>query len=147
MARIHLEKTLAAPISFVFEKLSDHGNYKAFRGIRSSEVIEPGEAEPNGRGALRRISTGPTTFTERITEFNRPTRMDYLIEEVNAPMIHHGGTIALTPAGEGTHVVWISTFDLTTRVGAKPLGAIGAAFFKQAFAGVLRDIDRFHRAP
>ena len=146
MARIHLEKTLAAPIDFVFDKLADHGNYKTFRGVKSSEVLEPGETEPNGKGALRRISNGMTTFSERITEFDRPNRLDYLIEDVNAPMVHHGGTITLTPAGQGTRVVWISTFDLTTRFAAKPLGALAAATFKQGFASVLRDIDRFHRS-
>ena len=56
MARIDLDKTLAAPIDDVFELLSDHAGYTRFRGFSNAELVRAGATERNGVGALRRLA-------------------------------------------------------------------------------------------
>jgi hypothetical protein len=146
MATIRLEKTVAAPIDYVFELLSDHGNYTRFRGVRSSEVVREGVPAPNGLGAIRRIALGPIVFEEEITAFEPPTRMDYLIREVNLPLDHRGGTITLSSAGNATQVLWISEFETPIRLIGGAVGATGAALLKRGFGSMLDQIERSHRA-
>jgi hypothetical protein len=142
MARIDLDKTLAAPIDDVFELLSDHAGYTRFRGIRKAALLREGVSERNGIGALRALAAGPIRFEEEITAFERPTRMDYVIRKVNVPLEHEGGTIALSAAGTGTRVRWRSTFSITVPVVGGVLGAILAAIFRRGFISLLDDIDR-----
>ena len=102
----------AAPQS-VFAILADHARYDRFDGIRRSELIEPGNPPPNGRGAVRRVWVGPLRFEEEITAFEPPDRFDYQIREVRPiPFRHAGGSIRLAASGSGTHVVWTSSFEI-----------------------------------
>jgi uncharacterized protein YndB with AHSA1/START domain len=146
MARIELDKTLAAPIDEVFELLSDHAGYTRFRGFSHAELVRPGESEPNGVGALRRLATSGLRFEEEITAFERPTRMDYVIRKVNVPLKHDGGSIRLEPSGEGTRVHWTSTFTMPIPVVGGPMAAATAVAIKRGFGRLLDDIERQARA-
>ena len=139
MAEINLERELDAPIEHVFDVLTDHASYADhFRGITSSTLSREGETEPNGLGALRTIAMGPIRFSEEITAFERPARMDYLIREVNMPLEHHGGSIRFEAAGGRTKVRWASSFTAHAGPFGRPMGALGAAVFKQGFADMLK---------
>ncbi len=142
MASIQLQRSLAAPIDHVFELLSDHADYRSFDGITGSELIREGDTERNGLGAVRRIAAGPIQFDEEITEFERPTRMGYLIKEVNLPLRHHGGLITLRSTAAGTDVVWTSTFDATVPLISRPLGAAMAAILKRSFSAMLSQVEQ-----
>jgi hypothetical protein len=142
MAGIDLDKTLAAPIDDVFELLSDHAGYTRFRGISKAALVREGTNERNGVGALRAIASGPISFEEEITVFERPTRMDYLIRKVNLPLHHDGGSIELSQAGSGTRVLWRSNFTMPVPLVGGALGAMFAAIFRRAFIRLLDDIDR-----
>ena len=146
MSTIRVEKTLAAPIDRVFEVISDHAGYSRFPGIKASELISEGEEERNGVGALRRIHGGPLRFVEEVTRFERPTRMDYLIREVNAPMKHQGGSMVLAEQGANTQIVWTSTFDFTVPVIGHPMGALAAAFTSRGFRKVLDEVEKIAAA-
>lgn len=145
MAEIRVEKRVEAPIEEVFQRLTDHANYVDFRGITDSKLTREGETARNGLGARRSIASGPIRFEEEITAFERPTRMDYLIREVNAPIEHEGGTITLEPDAGGTRVLWVSTFSVPIRVIGPALGALMAATIKLGFISVLRDVERLTR--
>lgn len=142
MATIRVDKRVGAPIELVFERLTDHANYVDFRGITDSKLTHEGETERNGLGARRSIASGPIRFEEEITAFERPTRMDYLIREVNAPIEHEGGMITLAPDGDGTRVLWVSTFQVPIRAVGPALGALMAATIKLGFISILRDVER-----
>jgi uncharacterized protein YndB with AHSA1/START domain len=116
MSAIRVERQLEGPIDAIFEILSDHASYDRFRGIRHSELLRPGDSEPNGLGALRRIKLGPLVFEEEITAFEPPTRMDYVIRKLNVPFEHDGGSIRLEPRDGGTHALWTSTFRIPVAV-------------------------------
>ena len=126
MSSIRVERQLDAPIDGVFEVISDHAAYDRFGGIRHAELLKPGNSEPNGLGALRRVKIGPLDFEEEITAFERPSRMDYVIRKLNFPFEHDGGSIRLEERNGGTHALWTSTF----RVPVAVLGAPAAAAFK-----------------
>jgi uncharacterized protein YndB with AHSA1/START domain len=118
---IRVERRLDAPPEAVFEIVADHARYNRFDGIRRSELVEPGDSDPNGLGAVRWVWLGPLRFEEEITAFEPPRRLDYLIRGVRAlPFRHEGGSIRLEPDGTGTHAVWTSSFEI-------PIPVIGAA--------------------
>ena len=142
MARAEVERTLAAPIEDVFELLSDHRGYTRFRGFTLAELVREGESEPNGVGALRRLHTGGLRFDEEITAFERPTRMDYLIREINAPLQHEGASIRLTPADGETHVRWTSDSTMRIPLVGGLAAAAAAVAIKRGFRRVLDDVER-----
>jgi hypothetical protein len=142
VARIEVDKTLTAPIGDAFELLSDHAGYTRFRGFTAAELVREGGPDRNGVGALRRLSVGPLRFTEEITAFERPTRMGYLIREVNLPLEHEGGTITLAETGAGTRVLWRSTFTVPVPVAGRAIGASLAVALRRGFIRLLDDVDR-----
>src|SRR5262249_8816386 len=110
---IRVERRLDTPPEAMFEILADHPHYDRFDGVSRSELVEPGDPDPNGLGAVRRIWVGPLRFEEEITVFEPPSRMDYLIREVKPlPFRHDGGSIRLAPDGAGTYAVWTSSFEI-----------------------------------
>jgi hypothetical protein len=138
---IRVDKRLAAPIDGVFELISDHGGYDRFIGVSSSALVREGEVEPNGLGAVRSITLGPIRFTEEITAFERPRRMDYLIREVNLPIEHDGGRIMLEPDGAGTRILWVSTFGVPIRWLGDPIGLALAGTLRLGFISLLEQIE------
>jgi uncharacterized protein YndB with AHSA1/START domain len=141
LATIHLQKTLAAPIDRVFELLTDHAGYTEFRGFSEAGLLQEGPEDRNGVGAIRRLSIRGLRFDEEITAFERPTRMDYLIREVNLPVVHERGTIRLTAQGDATAIDWRSTFSVTTPIVGGALAAVLAVSLKRGFARLLDDIE------
>jgi len=147
MSEVRLELELDAPVEGVFEAMADHARYDRFRPIGSSELLKEGATDRNGVGAVRRLKAWPLRFDEEITAYEWPSRLDYLIIDVNGPVEHDGGSIRFEPTAAGTHVLWTSTFRITT-----PLvgGLLGAAFgfgLKRSFTKMLEDAARLASAP
>ncbi|WP_166263524.1 SRPBCC family protein [Marinobacter caseinilyticus] len=140
---IQVERTLAKDIEAVFEAIADHASYQQFPGVDTSVLVEAGEAERNGTGALRVIGVGPLELTERITRFERPVVMHFLIEKSSPlPMLHTRGEIVLRPEGEGTHVTWISEGRITIPLLGRVLDKLAEKQFSRAFASLLKAIER-----
>ena len=115
MRTVTVTRTLDAPIEKVFDVLADHAGYKLFPGIKDSRLEKPGAPDRNGVGAVRHIDIGRGWFREKITQYERPTRLDYLITETSLPLEHRGGSLRLEPAaGGGTQVTWTTTIRGTT---------------------------------
>jgi len=109
MFRIRVERLIRKHIDNVFDALSDHGAYSRFPGITRSILLEQGRLERNGEGGLRRLGSGPVDFYERITCFERPTRLDYLIERSRPlPFRHEKGMLLFAAEDGNTRVVWTS---------------------------------------
>jgi uncharacterized protein YndB with AHSA1/START domain len=146
MRSIHVTRSIPASPEAVFDRLVDHANYERFRGIHASRLLREGEPAPNGVGALREIKVRPLTFHEEITAYERPTRLDYLIVKLNIPFEHHGGSITLTPEGEGTHVDWRSSYTVPTPVIGRPEELIWQPILARGFGRVLEDVEQMTRA-
>jgi uncharacterized protein YndB with AHSA1/START domain len=137
---VRVERRLDAPPEAVFEIIADHARYDRFDGIRRAKLVTPGELDPNGVGAVRWVWLGPFRFEEEITAFEPPSRLDYLIKEVKPlPFRHQGGSIRLTPDGNGTDAVWTSSFEIPI-----PLigGALDRIFARQLERGFGRLLER-----
>jgi uncharacterized protein YndB with AHSA1/START domain len=142
MKNLHVTRTIPAPPEPVFDLLADHANYERFRPIHASELVREGDPPPNGVGALRRIKVRPLVFDEEITAYERPTRLDYLIVKLNVPFEHHGGTIRLSPDGEGTHVDWRSSFTVPVRLVGPAIEIPWLMTLRRGFQRVLEDVER-----
>lgn len=143
MFRIHVERTLAKDIDSVFEAISDHASYHRFPGVEKSLLIEDGELEKNGAGALRIIGAGPLELTERITRFERPTTMHYRIEKSSPFSVQHTkGEILLAPEREHTRVIWISEGRVQVPVLGRVLDRFAERSFSKAFNSLLKAVER-----
>ena len=143
MFHIHVERTIAKDINTVFEALSDHGAYDQFPGVDKSVLVEQGHSEKNGKGALRIIGAGALELHERITEFERPYRMHYLIEKSRPfALDHRRGEITLQKAGEQTRVIWISSGHIKVPLAGHVLDRLAQKQFTKAFNSLLKAIDR-----
>ncbi len=142
MRTIHVSRTIAGPPEPIFDLLADHANYDRFRPIHGSELVREGTPAPNGLGALRRIKVRPLTFDEEITAYERPSRLDYLIVELNVPFHHDGGSITLTPEGDATRVDWRSSFSVPTPVVGGLEELVWQPVLARGFRRVLEDVER-----
>lgn len=142
MYSIKVEKSMRASPTEVFECIADHEGYRRFGADVS--LVSEGREERNGLDAVRLVKAGPLKLVERITAFERPARMDYLIEKSSPlPMRHEGGSIRLqTSESGGCVAVWTSDFRV-------PIPLLGGVLerklgreFERAFAGMLSSIDR-----
>jgi uncharacterized protein YndB with AHSA1/START domain len=142
MRSVHVTRTIPAPAEKIFDLLADHANYDHFRPINGSELLREGDPVPNGVGALRRIKVRPLTFEEEITAYERPTKLDYLIVKLNAPLDHHGGSITLVPEGDATRVDWRSSFTVPTPLVGGVQEMIWQPVLARGFRRVLEDVER-----
>ena len=127
MFDIKVERIINKPIEAVFDLLADHEGYAKFKGVKAAKVIEPGQTEKNGLGALRYINLGAVNFDERITHFDRPNRLDYLIERSSPlPFKHQLGSITLSEQQGATKVTWVSQ-------GAIGIPLLGKLFLDKIF--------------
>ncbi len=109
MFEVHVERLMNKGIEDAFDLLANHEGYTQFKGVTEVKLLEEGESERNGVGALRHVNLGALKFDERITCFQRPYRMDYKIERSSPlPFKHELGSISLKEVDGGTQVIWIS---------------------------------------
>lgn len=96
----------------VFEVLSDHEGYAVVPEISSARLLRPGLEARNGRGAVRELRALGLRFVEEVESFDPPHRFDYRIIDSTLPIDHRGGSIELTPRGEGCEVRWRTQFHV-----------------------------------
>ena len=146
MRSIHVTRSIPAPPEAVFDLLTDHANYERFRGVSGSELLREGDPAPNGIGAVRRIKSTPFRFDEEVTGYERPTRLEYLIIDLNVPFEHHGGTIRLSADGDRTQVDWRSSYTVPTPLVGGLQEAIWKPMLTRGFKRVLEDVERMTAA-
>ena len=140
---VRVTRRLDAPPEAVFAVLADHARYDRFNGIRRSELVEAGDPDPNGLGAVRWVWLGPFRFEEEVTAFEPPNRLDYLIREVRPlPFRHEGGSIRLSPREGGTDAVWTSSFEIPIPVIGGPLDWVFSRELERGFGRVLETSAR-----
>jgi len=147
MRTVHVSRTIPAPPEPVFDLLTDHAGYDRFRGVTSSELLREGEPGPNGLGALRRVRAWPLRFDEEITVFDRPSRLDYRIVDINAPYEHQDASMRFRPVDGGTEVVWTTTFRVPTRVAGGLQERVWSLALHRSLRRVLEDAGRMLAEP
>jgi uncharacterized protein YndB with AHSA1/START domain len=142
MQTITVKRTIKAPPEKVFALLSEHEAYTRFPGVSKSVLEQPGKAERNGIGAVRRIESGRLWFVEEITAFERPGRLGYRITRSILPLDHQGANIVLRETPEGTAITWTSTFRVTVPLLGGVLEKVLAPQFSKGYAGTLKALER-----
>ena len=140
MVTLHIERTIAAPPQRVFDWLADPANLTA-----APLALKAGYAKDSpgpGKGALREVTGLGMWFREELTAFDPPHSYSYLILRSFPPFEHEGGTLTFTPAGEGTHVDWVTSYSHPARAGGKAMEAVSARLLTWSFNAVLADCAR-----
>ncbi|MDT0596616.1 SRPBCC family protein [Glaciecola petra] len=144
MFSIKVERKISKPIDIVFAKLADHANYKQFKGVDDSSLLEEGENDKNGLGAIREIVAAGGTLHEKIVAYEPPTLLSYkIVYSKPLPYQHELGQIKLLALDENTTAVeWLSKGRISV-----PL--LGPWYFDKqlqkngarAFGSILKSID------
>ena len=105
MASFTLERQVAAPVSVVFEVLTDHRGYAKITPLRRSELEREGQPAPNGVGAVRLLSALGPPLREEVIAYEPPSRFSYKLLS-GLPVRDHVGTVELTADGKDTRIVY-----------------------------------------
>ncbi|MGB8402940.1 MAG: SRPBCC family protein [Mycobacterium sp.] len=97
--------TVARPIESVWGTLTDHEGMSSWGPGVTVTVDKPGSPEPNGLGAVRRITTpGPgPAMTEEVVTFQAPNLFGYAARS-GVPIPGYQGEVRLTPEGSDTRI-------------------------------------------
>jgi hypothetical protein len=98
-----------APPATVFALLLDGSTWPSWSPIDSFELVQKGDGEPEGVGAVRIFRTGRHVSRERLTMVKPNERFYY--ELISGLAVReYRSLVKLEPSGEGTNIVWRSTF-------------------------------------
>lgn len=102
-----------APVARAWAFLTDYAGYARIPAIASARVVKPGNTEPAGVGAVREVTVMGSTFQEEIVGFDPPHVLAYRIIRSRPLRIEHElGRVELVPRGDGTEVIWTTTFSV-----------------------------------
>lgn len=113
MRAVEVERTIAAPITDVFDWLTDVSNFQRVPMVRRVTLVRPGNTNGNGVGAVRLIVTPLMRLTEEIIEYTPPTQVRYRILNAVPRLRHQDGTLDFAEVPDGTHVRWHTTFEVS----------------------------------
>jgi uncharacterized protein YndB with AHSA1/START domain len=135
MVQVHVERTIAASPERVFDWLADPANLTAAPLFLKAGWAK-GSSGP-GVGALREVTGVGMRFREEITAYDAPRSYSYLVVRSFPASEHEGGTLTVTPSGDGTHVDWVSTYTVPVRGGGKVIEAVSSPLFGSTFRAIL----------
>lgn len=114
MATIDRTRTIAAPITEIWDVLADFGTISTWADNVEHSCILITQPEPVG--TERRLQVGRDTLIERIVEFDAPHTLAYDIEGLPKRLGRLTNRWSLQPAGTSTTVTLISTVEIGSRV-------------------------------
>lgn len=111
MAHQHVEATAwsSAPPAAVYRLLVDGASWPTWSGHDRVEVVERGEGDGDGVGAVRVLHRGRVRSREKIVELVPERRFAYTLLG-GLPLRDYRATVDLTPERGGTTIRWSSSF-------------------------------------
>jgi len=137
MASFTFTREIDAPVETVFEVLTDHAGYAKLTPLRKSELERQGESDPNGVGAIRRLTVVGPPMREEVIAYEAPSRFSYKVLS-GLPVRDHVGTVELSDAGGGTRMVYAVRTQSTLPV----VGFAVIAGIKQAVKGLVDGVAK-----
>ncbi len=137
MASFTFTREIAAPPETVFEVLTDHAGYSKLTPLRKSELERQGETDPNGVGAIRKLTVVGPPMREEVIAYEVPSRFSYTVLS-GLPVRDHVGTVELSEQGGGTRMVYAIRTQPTLPV----VGFAVVAGIKQAVKGLIDGIAK-----
>ncbi|MGH2974005.1 MAG: SRPBCC family protein [Solirubrobacterales bacterium] len=135
MASFTFTREIAAPAETVFGVLTDHAGYSKLTPLRKSELERLGEADPNGVGAIRKLTAVGPPMREEVIAFEAPRRFSYTVLS-GLPVRDHVGTVELSEDGDRTKMVYAVRTQPTLPV----IGFAVVAVVKQAIKGLIAGV-------
>jgi Polyketide cyclase / dehydrase and lipid transport len=119
------QTTVAVPIDSVWDKLTNHVGMSSWGPGITVTMDKPGTPDPNGVGAVRRISSpGPgPDIVEEVVTFEAPNLFGYKALS-GTPFPGYAGEVRLSPAGSGTHISYTISSTASFPLVKAPLAAI-----------------------
>jgi uncharacterized protein YndB with AHSA1/START domain len=137
MASFTFTREIAAPAETVFEVLTDHRRYNELTPLRKSVLEREGDVDPNGVGAIRKLTVVGPPMREEVIAYEAPSRFSYTVLS-GLPVRDHVGTVELLAEGEGTKMVYAVRTQPTLPV----VGPVVVAAVKQAIKGLIAGIAK-----
>ena len=131
--------TVSAPIDTVWAVLTDHRGMATWAPGLTVSLGTPGSPDPNGVGAVRRISTpGPgPDIVEEVTTFDAPHVFGYKALS-GTPFPGYAGEVRLSAAGTGTRIEYTISSTATFAPVKIPLAGIGQVLLRLLVRAVSR---------
>lgn len=137
MASFTFTREIAAPPETVFAVLTDHRRYTELTPLRKAELEREGTPDPNGMGAIRKLTAVGPPMREEVIAFEAPTRFSYTVLS-GLPVRDHVGTVELSADGAGTKMVYAVRTQPTLPV----VGFAVVAAVKQAIKGLIDGVAK-----
>lgn len=146
MASFTLTREIEAPAETVFEVLTDHRRYSELTPLRRSELEREGSPDPNGMGAIRRLTAVGPPMREEVIAYERPHRFSYTVLS-GLPVRDHVGTVELSEEGGRTKMVYAVRTHPTVPVVGFAVVAVVKQAIKGLIDGVAKESERRVAAP
>jgi len=137
MASFTFTREISAPPEIVFEVLTDHAGYSKLTPLRKSELERPGGTDPNGVGAIRKLTVAGPPMREEVIAYEAPSRFSYTVIS-GLPVRDHVGTVELSEEGGRTRMVYAVRTQPTLPV----VGFAVVAAVKQAIKGLIDGVAK-----
>lgn len=135
MVQLRVERTIAASPDRVFDWLADPANLTA-----APIFLKAGwrkDSLPAGVGAVREVIAAGAWLREQLTAYDPPRAYSYRVIKSFPAAEHEGGTVSITPADLGAHVVWTSAYTIPARGGGKLIETATSPIFRWCFTAIL----------
>lgn len=120
----------------VWETITDHANIGDWC-LFAGRLLQQGEDDINGKGAVRELQGLGLTLTEKVTEWRPKQRYSYRLIG-SAPIAGHRGDVLLDPKSGGTKVRWVIQF----RSKIPGTGRLTVILMRLIFGNALRRLKR-----
>jgi uncharacterized protein YndB with AHSA1/START domain len=141
VASFTLTREIEAPAETVFAVLTDHRRYSEMTPLRKAELEREGSPDPNGMGAIRKLTAVGPPMREEVIAYEAPHRFSYTVLS-GLPVRDHVGTVELSAEGGRTTMVYaVRTHPTLPVVGFAVVAAVKQAI-KGLIDGVAKESER-----
>lgn len=110
----HLTRTVDAPLSTVWEVVSNHEGMVDWTPLSVARLDQVGSPDRNGTGAVRFLGSAVAGreigSVERVVSWDPPHSYEYTLEK-GMPILGYLARVELTEAGTRTRLDWSGGFD------------------------------------
>ncbi|HEY2775139.1 MAG TPA: SRPBCC family protein [Candidatus Binatia bacterium] len=111
MQHIEVKRHFRAPVADVWDRYTDHADWKNWAGFSDSWLEKEGRPDRNGVGCIRVLSSNGVKVYEQVVEWEPGRRFAYRIIRGGLPLKDHYGETMFAPDGDGTMITWRVRFD------------------------------------
>jgi hypothetical protein len=149
METVDVSININSSLEKVFDALTDHEAYSNFIGMRSVRLLQLGETEKNGKGAVREFNTPLVTFVEKISDFEKNKFYEYKVlncfldigfAKIDIPLVHEIGRVSVEEKGDEIKVRWISKIEIDIPVSKDIAAKIFAFVGSESFLFILKQM-------